>query len=606
MGTMKLDFDKIPPSLKALDRWVLWRTEKRTPTDDKPTKVPYVSDGHRQASSTDATTFSDFAATATRFNAGGFDGIGFEFGVEHQGLCGVDLDGCRNPETGEVAQWARDIINALDTYAEVSPSKTGVKLFLKGKWTGQTHKAYIADAPKFCHRAGSIEVYDWGRYFAVTGWRLKGPTEPQDRQARLDSLRVMYWPEQHAMPKTDWESQPAIIERARKYMAHVPPAISGSSGHNNTFKVACALVLGFDLKPEQALPVMQEWNALCQPPWAEKDLRHKLDGANRQGGPRGYLLNQPIHRYASLPLVEYREPPRPKEIKRSTLRAFSEAYLDQRFAKGEALIDLGLPDLDYAIGGGVERGELVIVAARPSHGKSACGLQMVHHWSGQGKPSLFISEEMSGLALGKRTVLYASSVPEEHWNSSQVEVWRHVSEHFESRAPAWVIESCRSIDAACEAIRQFVKNDAVECVVVDYAQLLGAKGKSRYEQITNVSIGLRQVSTETGVVVVALCQLSRDIEKRKKFIPQMTDLKETGQLEQDADVIIFSVWPHRICQSEPANQYKFYIAKNRNRAINQRVFECRFEPSRQRLVEAAVEYETDDDAPLAGDYQQWR
>lgn len=71
----------------------------------------------------------------------------------------------------------------------------------------------------------------------------------------------------------------------------------------------------------------------------------------------------------------------------------------------------------------------------------------------------------------------------------------------------------------------------------------------------------------------------------------MSDIKETGQLEQDADVILFGVWPHRIDSQLPAKNYQFYVAKNRNRAINKSFIECEFLPARQKLIETQVEYE---------------
>jgi hypothetical protein len=82
-----------------------------------------------------------------------------------------------------------------------------------------------------------------------------------------------------------------VSDRARKYLAAIPPAISGQGGHDQTFTAACALVLGFGLSPADAYPLLAEWNQGCQPPWLEKELRHKLDDANRQSGPRGYLLH---------------------------------------------------------------------------------------------------------------------------------------------------------------------------------------------------------------------------------------------------------------------------------------------------------------------------
>ncbi len=81
-----------------------------------------------------------------------------------------------------------------------------------------------------------------------------------------------------------------VVERARRYVATIPSAVSGQHGHDATFHVACALVLGFDLSVEDAFQVLGEWNTACQPPWSERELIHKLQDAAKQPGPRGYLV----------------------------------------------------------------------------------------------------------------------------------------------------------------------------------------------------------------------------------------------------------------------------------------------------------------------------
>lgn len=84
-----------------------------------------------------------------------------------------------------------------------------------------------------------------------------------------------------------------VLDRAQKYLAKLPAAVSGQGGHSATFRAACALVLGFDLSPDDAYPLLMEWNRThCEPPWDEHELRHKLEDADKKEGERGYLLNQ--------------------------------------------------------------------------------------------------------------------------------------------------------------------------------------------------------------------------------------------------------------------------------------------------------------------------
>jgi P4 family phage/plasmid primase-like protien len=81
-----------------------------------------------------------------------------------------------------------------------------------------------------------------------------------------------------------------VLNRARAYLAKIPGGVSGEYGHNRTFHVACVLVRDFCLTQEAALPLLREWNQKCEPPWTEKELDHKLDGAIKKEGPRGRLL----------------------------------------------------------------------------------------------------------------------------------------------------------------------------------------------------------------------------------------------------------------------------------------------------------------------------
>src|SRR5262249_3013388 len=134
-----------------------------------------------------------------------------------------------------------------------------------------------------------------------------------------------------------------------------------------------------------------------------------------------------------------------------------------------------------------------------------------------------------------------------------------------------------------------VKTLGVKCVVVDYAQLLRSEGRSRYEEVTNTSIALRQLASSHKIIVLALCQLSRAIESRPDFIPMVSDIKDSGQLDQDADVIIFMRWPWKLDPSEDQSKFHFFVAKNRNRPINKTLVVCRFNPARQMFTDPIPE-----------------
>jgi primase-polymerase (primpol)-like protein len=143
--------DNIPEELRQRPQWLVWKLEER---DSKPTKVPYIAGGVGKASSTDSETWRSFEEAIAAFKTGRYEGIGFVFSTGDP-YAGVDLDDCRNPETGELEEWAAKIVQYLEGYAEVSPSDTGVHIIVRGK------------APN--KKRGKVEAYSSERYFTMTG-----------------------------------------------------------------------------------------------------------------------------------------------------------------------------------------------------------------------------------------------------------------------------------------------------------------------------------------------------------------------------------------------------------------------------------------------------
>jgi hypothetical protein len=284
--------ENIPAKLRERRQWVLWLNEIR---GGQQTKVPYQTTG-KQAKSDSPDTWSDYESTTSIAEANGkYAGVGFMFS-ESDGLAGIDLDACRDPNTGQIADWAREIIQRLDSYSEVSPSQTGIKIFVRGKSPFLSGKNKTLEYDGIGDKKAGIEIYDKLRYFAVTGERLS-EVSPNIEARDLWWLRERFWPEpakQNGRPSSNGaKAQPSIIERARKYLATMPGAISGAGGHNDTFKAACALVLGFDLSEPDAMPIMLEYNQRCEPQWTEHELQHKVRSAAQQPGERGYLRDAP-------------------------------------------------------------------------------------------------------------------------------------------------------------------------------------------------------------------------------------------------------------------------------------------------------------------------
>ncbi len=581
MKTVKLD--NVPAALTARPQWCVWKTTTR---GGKPTKVPYQTTG-TEAKSNDPSTWATFEEVSKRHRAGGYTGPGFVFSADDP-FVGIDLDGCRDPKTGEVAEWAREVISKLNSYAEVSPSQTGVKVFARGESPFATGKKKDLDEPVVvADKKPGIEIYSHGRYFAVTGWRLAGVSHEVETRD-LAWLKERFWPEVNRatpdLPKSP-SATSDVTDRARQYMARLPSAVSGESGHNATFHVACVLVLGFGLSQDEAMQLMREYNARCQPAWTERELLHKVQSATEQPGERNYLRDATPDQWKRINVPSYgAKLEEPAKTRRTTLEAATNKYLQYVQDDKARLLSLGLPDVDYAVGGGVAPGEVIIIAGRPSHGKSAVAMQCLHSLTADGLATVCISEEMSALALGKRVLHFASDVSEEHWKTSVPLVTRQVENHFEKRAECRVVESCGTAEAAAEEIRRAVKEIDAEVAVIDYAQLLASGRNSEYEEVTKTSKILKAVASETGITLLMLCQLNRGIEDRPKFVPKMRDLRGAGQLEQDADVILFLCWPKLLDENRNPNEFLVFVGKNRNRAINTGCVKCEFNPTRQMLV----------------------
>lgn len=578
----------IPQELVDCNQWVCWKVVER---DGKKTKMPIQVNGD-PASSTDPKTWNSFAKCIDA--AYQYAGVGFVF-TKDDLYIGIDLDGCRNVMTGEISAWAQVIINQMKTYCEVSPSGTGVKMFGTSSkvWTGKNKKNL--NVAKVCDKAPGIEVYDRGRYFAVTGGQLgDDPIRCVDDVLEWFQKEYSLQQETVAAPAGIKQSS-SVSERAAAYVAKMEPAVSGQGGHNAAFKVACALVKGFELNEAEAYSVfVSVYNPRCQPQWSEREILHKLRSAAKQPGSSGFLrdaLPEQWHK-THLPsnYKEHPMPPEKPEVKvlyTSVLDA-GLSYLEALKTGEKPLIKTGIPHLDWSIGGGIADGEMVIVAARPSHGKSALAMQMAHEMTGRGVPVGIISEEMSAMQLGKRAAKYAIELGEDSWKENLATARHQFKDYFENREKAYIVESCGHVSKACEAIRQLKEKEGIKVAFIDYMQILNAPGKDRYSQVTAASQTLRQLASEIKIPLVVLAQLSRELEREKTFVPRIQHLKESGQIEQDADVIIAAAWPYKVDQTQPKEKYLLYILKNRNRETKKYAFEVAFDPSRQKFEDGAL------------------
>jgi primase-polymerase (primpol)-like protein len=167
----------LPTALVEREQWLCWEEQER---DGKPTKVPITPESGAFASATDPETWTDFETAVDHLEDTEVDGLGFVF-TEQDPIVGVDLDDCRDLETGNVDDDARDIVTRLDSYTEISPSGTGFHILLEG------------ELPEGRNRKGPVEMYDAARFFTVTGDHVDvTPRTVEERQDELAAVHREY------------------------------------------------------------------------------------------------------------------------------------------------------------------------------------------------------------------------------------------------------------------------------------------------------------------------------------------------------------------------------------------------------------------------------
>ncbi|TKX72443.1 hypothetical protein [Halorubrum sp. GN11GM_10-3_MGM] len=189
----------IPETLRERDQWVCWREEER---DGKPTKIPVTPGAGGFASSTEPQTWRSFETALEYRGTEHADGVGFVF-TDDDPIVGVDLDDCRDPETGDVDDDAQDIIKRLDSYTEVSPSGTGYHVLITG------------ELPDGRNRRGSVELYDTARFFTVTGDHVEGtPSRVARRQDALTAIHREYVQDTEREPAAESEQRGGADDEA--------------------------------------------------------------------------------------------------------------------------------------------------------------------------------------------------------------------------------------------------------------------------------------------------------------------------------------------------------------------------------------------------------
>ncbi|MCA9273779.1 MAG: hypothetical protein KDA31_12135 [Phycisphaerales bacterium] len=232
-----------------------------------------------KASSTDAATWTTFERATQALGADdSLGGVGFVFS-EDDPHCGIDLDDCIDKD-GNLSSEALGIIQALNSYCEISPSRQGIKVFVRAVLpVGIKHVARDVPGMK------QIELYDSRRYFTVTG-QIHSGTVAQigDRQGAVEALIERHGlnpPARTMVSRSNLQVDSSErVRRCKAYLEKCPDAISGSGGHDATLRAACECYR-FGLDQSEAAAVMSWFNdqKTGGERWTDREIQHKLDSA---------------------------------------------------------------------------------------------------------------------------------------------------------------------------------------------------------------------------------------------------------------------------------------------------------------------------------------
>ena len=260
-----------------------------------------------------------------------------------------------------------------------------------------------------------------------------------------------------------------------------------------------------------------------------------------------------------------------KEIIFSTLDKIDEMHKAKGGITG---LSTGFTNLDK-LTGGFQRSDLILIAARPSMGKTAFVLNVAQHMATRDKKSVAIfSLEMPREQLAMRMMCAEGLIDSQHFRTGAMsnDEWKNLVDAADrlSASPMFIDDTAgvNAVELRNKA-RRISKEHGLDCIIIDYLQLMdgGAHSRidNRQQQISDISRSLKALARELKVPVIALSQLSRGPESRNSRRPMLSDLRESGSLEQDADMVAFLYREdYYNPETEKKNLTELIIAKNRN------------------------------------------
>lgn len=286
-----------------------------------------------------------------------------------------------------------------------------------------------------------------------------------------------------------------------------------------------------------------------------------------------------------------------KDINRTSYRSFYDHFIDKEKAMIEAAqnksyttgIKTFVDEIDR-VTLGWQRQDLIILAARPSMGKTALAVDIARRQAGNGIPVGIFSLEMSTSQLIDRIIAAETQIPLEQVRKGgltghQWEVFNHAKNHLANLNLHISDKGGSNINELVSTAKNWKLKHNIEVLYIDYLQLMNnpalGKGASRENEIGSISRKLKALAKDLNIPVIALSQLSRKCEERTDKRPMMSDLRDSGAIEQDADIVMFPFRPEYYDDGAEKGLCEVNFAKNRNGKIG--CINLRFDGEYQRF-----------------------
>lgn len=577
--------NNIPAYLKENARFCAWRYEERPNSNGelRKTKVPYNPRTGYGADSTNPATFADYE-TARAFAENGYDGLGV--GV-FDGLCGVDIDHCIN-ENGEISAMASEIMAAMDTYTEISPSGTGLRLFFLAPGYAYDKGVYYINNQRAGEKAGyggeGLEIYIAGmtnKYMTVTGNAVvsRGIEERADhlqpileKFMRRDAGKAETKNDAPAMPNSLDDRE--LLEKAFNakngslfarlwYGDTSMYATDENAGHSNADLALCNMLAFWTGRDASRMDSLFRQSGLMREKWDEGragstygavTIQAAIDSCKEVYTP-GKSAGE-----SNTGATETDTDSAQDETDEETADDYTDAgaiasaiYCCEGYEEPTAT---GLVQLDVATNGGLRSG-LTIIGATSSAGKTTLCVQIADYIAANGRPVLFVTIEQSGRELVSKSLsrlmakrgykavpVWAMNNPKERerWETGKTSaLLEAVEEYTKDIAPNLVYLSSNEqptvADVEIKAKSIWGKFGKPPVIIVDYLQLLAPKNERDTDKRAadyNVS-QLRRMARDMRAPIIAVSSLNRS---SYSGVIEMESFKESGGIEYGADLLL--------------------------------------------------------------------